>query len=399
MRSYEKNRVPHIVFGNGSSASAGERMKAMGCTKVLIVTDKGVVKAGLVAPIAEALEKAGLEYVIWDKSMPNAPDTTCLECADFLNGEQCDGVLAIGGGSSIDTAKASTLISNLPEKPKDLHEYGGLGMKMKPSYTRKVKFVCIPTTAGTGAEATVSAVIHDTKRNIKYSFMNENTVPDLNLIDPELTVKMPAFPTACVGIDAMSHALESIVGLGQNEYTDRLNMQCIELVWRWLPIAIKEPENMAAREALAWAANNAESNGGAANGHAVSHALGARYNIIHGEACAMVMPTLVRHHAKQAEDNLRIMAKFIGIPYDEDKETLARRVADAIVRFNRSCGLRSFKEAMKANGFHDSKAEYVENCIEPILDDYKSRVWNPPIHGAEDRDRLVAVLESIYDEE
>ena len=83
MRSYEKNRVPHIVFENGSSASAGERMKAMGCTKVLIVTDKGVVKAGLVAPIAEALEKAGLEYVIWDKSMPNAPDTTCLECADF----------------------------------------------------------------------------------------------------------------------------------------------------------------------------------------------------------------------------------------------------------------------------------------------------------------------------
>lgn len=399
MKPYEKFRVPHVAFGNGISKQTGERIKNMGCTKVLVVTDKGVINAGLVDPILDTLKENGLEYEIFDNVLPNPPDVNCIECADALTASKADCVLAIGGGSSIDTAKAATLISNLPEKPEDLHDYSGLGTKMKASYTRVAKFVCVPTTAGTGAEATVSSVIHDTKRNLKYSFMNENMVADLNIIDPELTVGMPAFPTACVGIDALSHAVESVVGLNQNEYTNPINMKCVELVWRWLPIAIKEPKNMQAREALAWAANNAESNGGAANGHAISHAIGARYNIVHGEACAMVEPTLIRHHWEQAEESNRIMAKFMGIPYDEDAKTVANRVADALVAFNRSIGLRSFKEAQKASGFNDDKKTFVENCIEPTLDDFKSRVWNPPIHRPEDHDTLVKVLEMIYDED
>lgn len=377
----------------------GEKVKALGCKKCLVVTDKGVEDAGLVAPILETLKAQNIEYVVFDKSLPNCPDYICMEAAALLNAEKCDCVLAIGGGSSIDTAKAASLIANIPEKIEDLHEYGGTGTKMKPEFTRAAKFIAIPTTSGTGAEVTVSAVVLDTKRNLKFSFMNENQVADIVIVDPELTVGMPPRATATVGLDALSHALEVVVGTMQHDFAAPLALDAIDRIWRWLPIAVKDPKNMEARSQLSYAANMAESTGGAANGHAVSHAIGARYKIVHGHACIMVQPTLIRHQAEVAQEGIRKLADIMGVPKIGTPDEVAGYVADAVLKFYKDFGFDTCKKAIRANGFDDDKEKFVETLIPAILDDFKSRVWMPPIHRPEDHDRLVKVCEMIYDEE
>ncbi len=385
MNSFEKNRLPHMIFGEGTVKMAGAKLKAMGCKKCLVVTDKGVEDVGLVEPVIESLKSEGVDYIVYDKTLPNPPDYICLEVADILNKEKCDSTLAIGGGSSIDTAKAANLIANIPEKIEDLHDYSALGTKMKPSFDRKVKFMCIPTTAGTGAEATGSAVIHDTKRNLKYSFANENQIADIIIVDPELTYGMPPKATATVGLDAICHAIEVVVGTMQHDFAAPIALDAIDRIRRWLPIVYKDPSNKEGRAQLAYAADMAESTGGAANGHAVAHAIGSKYNMVHGHSCVVVMPTLIRHQANAAPEGIRKMADIFAVPAVGTNEEVAGYVADAFLEFYKSFGFTTCKQAIRDNGFDDDLKTFTEKIIPAILDDYKSQVWMPPIHRPEDR--------------
>lgn len=398
MRAYEKGKVPQVVFGEGTANQAGKRLKAMGILKCLVVTDKGVINIGIVDPILQTLKDEGIDYIVYDKVEPDPPDYSCIEAAEILKESKCDATLAIGGGSSIDTAKAANLIASIPEKIDDLHDYSALGTKMKPSFTRTVKFIVIPTTSGTSAEVTGSAVISDTKRNLKYSFANPNLIADLNIIDPLLTVGMPTKPTAYCGVDILAHAIEILVGTQQSDFTNLLMLQCVERTWKWLPIATKEPKNIEARSQLSWASHNALSHGGVPNGHAVGHAIGALYHLVHGHACIVTLPTVVRHHAESSPDSIRDIANIIGVPTtEEDNIIIANRVADAILDFYKSLGLPTFKEAMKTNGINDDKVTYVKKMGPATLDDFKSRTWRPSIH---DNDAMLTkVLEMIYDEE
>lgn len=399
MNGIDKNRLPHMVFGEGTAKQAGAKLKAMGCGKCLVVTDKGVVGAGLVAPILKSLEAENIDYIVYDETLPNPPDYICIKVAEILKAENCDCTLAIGGGSSIDTAKAANLIANIPEEIEDLHDYSALGTKMDPKFNRIVKFVCIPTTAGTGAEVTGSSVIHDTKRNLKYSFANENQIADMVIIDPELTYGMPPGATATVGLDAMSHAIEVVVGTMQHDFAAPIALDAIDRIRRWLPIVYKDPKNKEGRAQMAYAADMAESTGGAANGHAVAHAIGSKYNLVHGHSCIMVMPTLIRHQANTAPNGIRKLADIFSVPAVGTNEEVAGYVADAVLEFYKSFGFTTCKEAIKASGFDDDKKTFTEKLIPAILDDYKSQLWMPPIHRPEDRDALVKVCEMIYEEE
>ena len=123
---------------------------------------------------------------------------------------------------------------------------------------------------------------------------------------------MPAAATVCGGIDALAHTIEILVGTANNEYTNQILFLCLNKIWRWLPVAVKEPENLEAREQMSWAAHNALANGGVPNGHAVAHAIGSLYHITHGNACAMVLPTVVRHFALYAQKNIQKMAEIMG---------------------------------------------------------------------------------------
>ena len=401
MNSFEKFKLPHVTFGEGTSKLAGEKFKAFGCKKCLVVTDKGVESVGIVDPIVESLKNAGIEYVIYDSVQPNPPDYSCIEAAKILKKEGCDATLAIGGGSSIDTAKAANLIAELPEKDiDDLHEYGGTGTKMKPEYNRKARFIAIPTTAGTGAEVTVSAVVSDSKRHLKFSFMNENMVSDLVIIDPELTYGMPPRATATVGIDAFSHAIEVVVGTMQHDFAAPLALDAIERIRKWLPVVYKDPGNKEGRAQLAYAADMAESTGGAANGHCIGHAIGATYNLVHGHACIMAEPTLIRHQAEVIPwANLRKFADIMAVPCTDDKIETANYIADAVLDFYKSFGFDTCRKAIAANGFDDDIDTFTEKIIPGTLDDFKSRVWMPPIHRPEDHEELVKVCHMIYEDE
>ncbi len=398
MRSYRKNRVPQLVFGCGAANETGKELKDHCVSKCLIVTDKGIRSAGVIDPILKSLDKYGITYTIYDDVKPETPDTLCLELADIVMNNKLDGIVAIGGGSAIDTAKAAALIPCLPQPIEDLHEYGGTGTLMNNSYVRNIKFIAIPTTSGTGAESTCSSVVLDTKRHLKYSFMNPSMSPDLAIIDPMLTLGMPPRPSAIVGLDVLCHATENLLGAQQNEYTDMLMIESIKRVWKWLPVVFAESGNIEARTQMSWASTNAQANGGVPQGHAIGHAIGAAYGIVHAHACVLVLPSVIRHHAESYPDKILALADIVGVPVEEDIKTVADRVAAKYVNFYKQFGLENLQDTLRASGKLDDKETFIEKIIPLTLDDFKSRIWMPPIHRPEDHDVLVDLLGKIYDE-
>ena len=399
MKAYRKNKIPQIVFGCDAAKDTGKELENLCVTKCLIVTDKGVRAAGLVDPVLKSLEECGITYIIFDDVVPETHDTVCMELAKTIMDNELDGVLAIGGGSAIDTAKAAAMIPCLPQPIEDLHEYGGTGTLMKNSYVRNIKFIAMPTTSGTGAEITCSSVVLDTKRHLKYSFMNPSMSPDLAIVDPMLTVGMPPRPSAVVGLDVLCHATENLLGAQQNEYTDMIMADCIKRVWKWLPIVFEEPGNIEGRTQMSWASTNAQANGGVPQGHAIGHAIGAAYGIVHAHACVLVLPSVIRHHAESYPDKIFTLAEIVGVPVEEDVKVVADRVAKKYVEFYKQFGLSNLQETLRAAGKMDDRETFVEKMIPLTLDDFKSRIWMPPIHRPEDHERLVELLEKIYDEQ
>lgn len=349
-------------------------------------------------PILKSLDQENIDYSVFDNVKPQAPDNVCLQLAKTLMDNGYQGILAVGGGSVMDTAKAGAMIPSLPQPVNDLHDYSGTGTKMKNSYVRQIRLVAMPTTAGTGAEGTYSAVVFDTKRHIKFSFLNPSMVPDLAIIDPRLTVGMPPKPSAVVGLDALCHATENLLGVAQNDYTDMIMLNIIKRIWQWLPIVFKEPKNIEGRSQMSWVASNALSNGGMPNGHAIGHAIGSIYGIVHGQACALVLPSVIKYQGQTYPDKIRQLADVVGVPSEEEPKTVADRVAQKYVEFYKQFGFKSLQATLKDSGKLDDEDTFVNKVIPVTLDDFKSRLFNPTIHKPEDHERLVGLLKDIYEQ-
>lgn len=405
MKFYNKPGLPEEIFGVGASKQIGARMKNFDIHSCLVVTDAGIVKAGLVEPILEDIRNHGIEYEVWDKCLPNSPDYICMELGEHIKNSKFDAVLAIGGGSPMDTAKAGCAISMIPGKIEDLHDYctsgGGEGFvsKMKNNYRRNFTLITVATTHATGSEATKSGVITDTKRNLKYSILNPYTGADLCITDPALTLGMPRLPTAATGMDAMSHPLEQLLAADVNDFNMPIYLDAVRRVWQWLPVACEEPDNVEARSNLCFAAIQGNSNGGFCPGHAISNALGGMYHVAHGHLCALVLPAEIRHFADFAEDRIKKVAEIMGVPTSEDNATIANRVAAALVKFYKGLGLTNMQDTLRANGFDIDKKTFIDTMAPPILLDNKTKLWEPPIHRDEDRDALIGLLGEIYEEQ
>lgn len=400
MKAYEKNRIPHVVFGSGSAETVGKQFRKYGVSNVLIVTDKGIVKLGIADRVVKYMEAEGIHCDIYDEVLPDPEDIFCLEVRKMIRENGYDGVLGLGGGSSMDVAKVGCLIAGIDEEITELHDYSMTASKMKPTYKRPAVLINMPTTSGTGAECTMTGVISSTTLGLKYSIGNENLVADMAIVDPLLTVGMPARPTVYCGIDILAHAMECILGPGHNDYTNVMMLECIERAWKWLPIAVKEPDNIEAREQLSWAAHNALCNGGMSNGHAVAHAIGTLYHLVHGHACAVVLPTVFRHFCQSEENNeiIREVAKRIGVPVTSDPIENGNRVADAVLAYYKMLGLKPLKETMAENGFEDDRETFIKKAIPITMDDFKSHLWLPPIHTDNYEEKVGNVLGMIYDE-
>lgn len=332
-----------VTFGRGAVGKTGELVKGCGLSRVLVVSDKGVIAAGHTERAIRALNTADVETVLFDEVEMDAPDFTITRGAEKGLAEGVDGVVGVGGGSSLDSAKAIALLMANPDA--DIYKLIRFDPANPFHAAPALPTVMVPTTSGTGSEVTFVAVIEDTERRVKSGCL---IFPKQAVLDPELTLTVPKDVTAYTGMDAFSHASEALASVGINPHSDLLAMDAIRRIIRWLPVAVEEPDNYEARENLALAANfagKAFQDSTVNVGHSIAHALGAAFTIPHGIGCALATPVVEERVASSRPETFSEIARLLGAEDVklEDPE-LGRKLGDALRGFLRKVGIPSLSE-------------------------------------------------------
>ncbi len=309
-------RIPtRILFGRGVALTVAEPLKQVRATRVLLVTDKGVRGAGLVAPIEERLRDAKIPYEIYDDVVPDPGVGEVQRCYERAKEYGADAFVAVGGGSAIDTAKmAATLLSN----GGTVLDYIGSDKVPKPA----APVVAIPTTAGTGAEITINSVIADPEQHKKLVIISPNATALFALEDPEMTRTLPPFGTAITGMDTLVHAIESFVCKNAYRMTELLALEAIRDAGRALPRAVKDGNDIEAREAMLRAVVNASlafSNTRLGNVHAMALPLGGWCHVAHGTAVAVLLPRVMDFNRSAAEEKFALVGEALGAGKDSKK--------------------------------------------------------------------------------
>lgn len=282
---YQFNLPASIIVGCGAANMVGREAIRLGCRKAMIVTDKGVRKAGSASRAEASIIEAGLSAVVFDGVRPDPTVENVEDGLSIYRENGCDLIVAVGGGSSIDAAKGVAAMALNPGK---ISDYQGMGKIVKPC----APLIAIPTTAGTGSEATKFTVITETQKNVKMLIGSAFLVPRVALIDPLLSVSMPPELTAATGVDALTHAIEAYVSKKSNPLTDSLALSAIKLVCANLPLAWADGQNIVARANTmvgALKAGMAFSNSSVALVHGMSRPIGAYFHIPHGLSNAILL--------------------------------------------------------------------------------------------------------------
>lgn len=296
-----------ILFGIGSLEKLGEEIQIFNAKKVLLVTDKGVVNAGLLENVSDVLKGSSIDFAVFDKVEANPTMPLVHEGADFYTSENCDIIVALGGGSPMDAAKA---IGVKATHEGDIINYTRRGGKPVQDITPPL--ITIPTTSGTGSEVTRFSVLANPEEKIKMAIATPVIISDVALVDAEMTKTMPPGVTAFTGMDALTHAVESYISNKAFTLTRTLAMKAIELIGSNLRQAVANGENMEARSNMILAsmmAGMAFGNSSVGTVHAVAHALGGFFNIAHGIANALMLPYVMRYNL------IACPAKFADIAF------------------------------------------------------------------------------------
>ena len=275
-----------ILLGKGVVSGVGVEATKLGGTKALIVTDPGVVKAGLVKPLEEPLRAQGIHAEVFDKVEPEPPARVIDDCVKMVRGGGFNLIIGLGGGSSLDTAKAAAVLATNPGPVMDY-----VGMDTLPN--RGLPNILIPTTAGTGSEATRVFVMTDESTNTKKVVYSDFLIPDVAILDPALTLSMPPAVTADTGMDALVHAIEAYVSVNSTPFAEILALKAIELIAHNLPQAYAKGINVIARYNMLLAANlggAAFTSGGLGAVHGLAYVLGTEYHMSHGRSNAIMLP-------------------------------------------------------------------------------------------------------------
>lgn len=285
-----------VVQGAGSSRGIGSLARELGAQRVLLVTDAGIVTAGHAAAVQSNLAAAGLSVTVFDKAKEN-PTTKCVDdCVAVAKAAGVDSIIGLGGGSSLDTAKGCNFILTNGGRMQD---YWGVGKATKPM----LPFIAVPTTAGTGSELQSAALIADEVTHQKMACLDSKCAAAVAILDPVLTLSQPPRVTACTGIDAVAHAVETAVTLKRNERSREFSQAAFALCVEAFPQVLAEPDQLAGRErmqlgaAYAGAAIEASMLGAA---HAAANPLTAHFNVVHGHAVGLMLPQVVRFNAVDA---------------------------------------------------------------------------------------------------
>ncbi len=316
-------------FGPGAREVLPKEVKRLGLHKAFVATDKDLIKFGVADKVLSVLKEAGIPYEIFSDIKPNPTVANVKAGVKAFAESGADFILAIGGGSSIDTSKAIGIITNNPEFS-DVVSLEGVADTKKKS----VPIIALPTTAGTAAEVTINYVITDEKNEKKMVCVDPNDIPAIAIIDAELMYTLPKSLTAATGLDALTHAIEGLITKGAWEMSDMFEIKAIEMINRYLETAVNEPQNPEARNGMAVAqyiAGMAFSNVGLGVVHGMAHPLGAIFDIPHGVANALLLPTIMEFNAPAALDKYVIIAKAMNVYKDGmSKEEAAQAAVDAV---------------------------------------------------------------------
>ena len=314
-------------FGAGSRSAIPEEIKRRGYKKAFIVSDKELVKFGIVKMITDILDGAAIPYTVFDNVKENPTVSNVQSGVAAIKASGADCIIAVGGGSPIDTAKAIGIIIANPEFA-DVISLEGFA----PTKNKSVPIIALPTTAGTAAEVTINYVITDEERVKKMVCVDPNDIPVLSVVDAELMVSMPKGLTAATGMDALTHAMEGYITKGAWELTDMFQLKTIEMIFKYLPEAVATPTSLEARNGMAvaqYVTGMGFSNAGLGIVHGMAHPLGAYYNIPHGVANALLLPYILEFNAPCALPKYRVMAQTAGIDVSKMNDSEA---ADAIIK-------------------------------------------------------------------
>ena len=306
--------------GAGAIQEIVNEAKAHGFKKAFVCSDPDLVKFNVTSKVTDLLKENGLDYELYSDIKPNPTIENVQHGVQSFKDSGADYLIAIGGGSSMDTSKAIGIIIANPEF-EDVRSLEGVAPTKKPC----VPIIAVPTTAGTAAEVTINYVVTDVERKRKFVCVDPHDMPIIAIIDPEMMSSMPKGLTASTGMDALTHAVEALVTPGAYNVTKKLSIGAIELIKEFLPRAVENGHDIEAREAMVNAiflGGMAFNNAGLGYVHSMAHQLGAVYNLPHGVCCAMLLPVVERENAKRVPEAFRNVAKALGLHTEgkSDKE-------------------------------------------------------------------------------
>ena len=365
--------------GKGAIQEIAGEVTSRGLKKALLCTDPDLLKFGVTKKVTDVLEAAGIAYDIYSDIKPNPTIQNVQDGVEALKKSQADCIIAIGGGSSMDTAKAIGIITTNPEFA-DVRSLEGVAPTKNPS----LPIIAVPTTAGTAAEVTINYVITDVEKNRKMVCVDPHDIPVVAVVDPDMMASMPKGLTAATGMDALTHAIEGYITKGAWELSDMFHLKAIEIISKSLRGAVDNtPEG---REGMAlgqYVAGMGFSNVGLGIVHSMAHPLGALYDTPHGVANAIILPTVMEYNAPATGEKYREIARAMGVKGVDDmsQEEYRKAAIDAVRQLSQDVGIPAdLKEIVKP--------EDVAFLAQSAFDD-ACRPGNP-------RDTSVEEIEELY---
>ena len=363
-------------FGRGARGELANEIKTRGFKKVLVVTDKSLLNCGVTEKVTTVLDKAVIEYVIYSEVKPNPTVKNVQDGVAVCKAEQADVIVAVGGGSVIDTAKGISIVMTNPDRA-DIVSLNGLSNTVN----KGMPMIALPTTHGTAAEVTINYVITDEERQIKMVCVDPHDIPLVAIVDSELMETLPKKVAASTGMDALTHAVEGYITKAHNTMADMFHMRAIELIFENLPAAVNEKnskaiENMALAQYIA---GMGFSNVGLGIVHSMAHQLGAVYDTPHGLANTILLPTVMRFNGVVCADRFKEILCHLGLPNAKDlsDQEAIETFVGKIVELSKAVGIT---ETVKDTG---CKEEDLDMLAEKAMED-PCKPGNPRAVSKED---------------
>ena len=350
--------------GQGAVKEVPNEIKARGFKKAFVASDPDLVKFGITEKVTGLLEEAGIPYVLYSDIQPNPTIDNVKNGVKAFADAGADCIVAIGGGSSMDTAKAIGIINTNPEFA-DVRSLEGVAATKNPC----TPILAVPTTAGTAAEVTINYVITDPENKRKFVCVDVHDIPVVAFVDPEMMASMPAGLTAATGMDALTHAIEGYITGGAWELSDMFHLKAIQMIAKNLRGAVKdEPEGRTAMALAQYIAGMGFSNVGLGVDHSMAHTLSAYYNMPHGKACATLLPTVMAYNAPVTGEKYRDIADAFGVAgaYTLPLEEARKAAVEAVKILGEDVGIvMSLKDVVPMEDVDALSADALKDACTP----------------------------------